>query len=153
MPVGPESVADPCLAKIKTAVGWRRLLRLTCSTCRLLPLAICARQPAWLYGWLYSPTARSWHDQHVDLADLQLNLRHLLNQWDPIGVAEIAPDEYDCMLGPLLTRLGAGAGRSEISEFLWHELEDHFGLDPTHHEVDSVADRLVAWWAAAQPTS
>jgi hypothetical protein len=84
----------------------------------------------------------------VDPADLHLNLRYLLNEWDPIGVAEIAPDEYDCMLGPVLGKLGAGAGRAEISEFLWHELEDYFGLDPTRYDVDSVADRLVAWWAA-----
>ncbi|MCF0093458.1 hypothetical protein [Micromonospora sp. MH99] len=87
----------------------------------------------------------------MDLSDLQLNLRQLLNQWDPIGVAETAPDEYDCMLGPLLARLRGGAGRSEISEFLWHELENHFGLDPTRHEVGSAADRLVVWWATARP--
>lgn len=106
-----------------------------------------SRRP-WLDGWLYSSTPRSCHDQRVDPADLHLNLRYLLNEWDPIGVAEIAPDEYDCMLGPVLGKLGAGAGRAEISEFLWHELEDHFGLDPTRYDVDSVADRLVAWWAA-----
>ncbi|MGW3513804.1 hypothetical protein [Streptomyces sp. NPDC000994] len=25
-------------------------------------------------------------------------LRHLLNEWDPIGVADLVQDEYDCML-------------------------------------------------------
>jgi hypothetical protein len=85
----------------------------------------------------------------VDLVDQQLNLRYLLNQWDPIGVAEIAPDEYDCMTAPLLTRLRSGAGRAEISEFLWYELEDHFGLDPARYDVDAVANRLVAWWPSA----
>ncbi|MEU7145338.1 hypothetical protein ABZ942_38240 [Nocardia sp. NPDC046473] len=83
--------------------------------------------------------------------DIAGNLRYLLNQWDPIGVAELVDDEYDGLIAPLLTRLGAGAGRAEISEFLWHELEDHFGMSPYHHRehygVDPLADRLVAWWA------
>jgi hypothetical protein len=91
----------------------------------------------------------SWHDQLVDWRDLQRNLRELLNQWDPIGVAGTAPDEYDFMLGPLLTKLHAGADRAEIGEFLWHELEDHFGLDPARYYVDSVATLLVGWWASA----
>jgi hypothetical protein len=29
-------------------------------------------------------------------------LRHLLNEWDPIGAADEVQDEYDCMLAPLL---------------------------------------------------
>jgi hypothetical protein len=88
------------------------------------------------------------HDQTVNLGG-QLNLRYLLNEWDPIGVAEIAPDEYDRMVGPLLVRLRAGAGRAEISEYLWFELERHFGLDPTPYDVDGMANRLVAWWSVA----
>jgi hypothetical protein len=87
------------------------------------------------------------HDQAVDSVDSQRNLRHLLNEWDPIGVADLAPDEYDCLIGPLLARLSRGADRAQISEFLWHELEDHFGLDPARYDVDAVANRLVAWWA------
>jgi hypothetical protein len=84
----------------------------------------------------------------VDVAQ-QLNLRFLLDEWDPIGVADIAPDEYDCLIGPLLVRLEADAGRAEISEYLWSELENHFGLDPARCDVDAMANRLVAWWAAA----
>jgi hypothetical protein len=83
----------------------------------------------------------------VDLKAVQANLRFLLNEWDPIGVADLVSDEYDCLVAPLLSKLMAGGGRSGISEHLWHELEDHFGLDPDGHEVDSMANRLVAWWA------
>ena len=79
----------------------------------------------------------------------QPNLRCLLNEWDPIGVADIAPDEYDCTIGPLLVRLRAGAGEAEIREYLWFELEDHFGLNPARYDLDAMADRLVAWWAVA----
>jgi hypothetical protein len=80
--------------------------------------------------------------------DIQANLRYLLNAWDPIGVADVVGDEYDCLIGPLLTRLAAGGSRAEISEFLWTELEDHFGLEPGLYEVDRAANQLVAWWAA-----
>jgi hypothetical protein len=82
------------------------------------------------------------------MRDVQANLNYLLNEWDPIGVADLVTDEYDCMIAPLISRLNAGNGLAQISEFLGHELEDHFGLDPHSHEVDSMANRLVAWWAA-----
>jgi hypothetical protein len=64
----------------------------------------------------------------VEPVDAQENLRYLLNQWDPIGVADIVIDEYDCMIAPLVSMLSAGAGRAEIGEFLWYELDEHFGL-------------------------
>jgi hypothetical protein len=39
------------------------------------------------------------------LAELQDELRSLLNQWDPIGICDellgFPPDEYDCLIGPL----------------------------------------------------
>ena len=79
---------------------------------------------------------------------MQANLRYLLNEWDPLGVAYLESDEYDCLIAPLLSRLSAGNRRSEISEFLWYELEDHFGLDPLGPDIDGMANRLVAWWAA-----
>jgi hypothetical protein len=78
-------------------------------------------------------------------------LRHLLNEWDPIGVADDVQDEYDCMLAPLLKRLRSGADRSEISEFLRHELEDHFGLDALGLRPDAMAVRVIEWWTSAGP--
>jgi hypothetical protein len=81
----------------------------------------------------------------VNDLQLQANLRYLVNQWDPIGVADLVDDEYDCMLAPLWQRLLKGATAAEISEFLWLELEDHFGLDPHALDVDGFANRLVAW--------
>ncbi|MET8936744.1 hypothetical protein ABZ329_06515 [Streptomyces rubiginosohelvolus] len=72
------------------------------------------------------------------------NLRRLLNEWDPIGVADEVPDEYDCMLAPLLGRLRRGADQAEIAAFLRTELVEHFGLTPVPSEPETVATRLMA---------
>ena len=89
----------------------------------------------------------------VDLVTAQQNLRHLLNDWDPIGVAHLAGDEYDCLIGPVLAKLDEGSDRSEMSQVLWFQIEDHMGLDPASSNVDAMADRLVAWSAGAGPLS
>ncbi|MEU0588436.1 hypothetical protein [Streptomyces sp. NPDC006132] len=88
---------------------------------------------------------RPWNTSTED------DLRRLLNEWDPIGVADDARDEYDCMLAPLLQRLCSGADRTEIGEFLRHELEDHFGLDPLGLRPDAAAVRMADWWKSAGP--
>ncbi|MFF8019429.1 hypothetical protein [Streptomyces sp. NPDC007929] len=80
---------------------------------------------------------------------IENDLRHLLNEWDPIGVADDVRDEYDCLLAPLLQRLRGRADRTEIGAFLRHELEDHFGLDPLAAQPEAMAARVIAWWTAA----
>ncbi|MFG2677411.1 hypothetical protein [Streptomyces sp. NPDC048392] len=80
-------------------------------------------------------------------ADAHDGLRHLLNEWDPIGVADLVEDEYDCLIAPLLNRLRNGADRAELRGFLHHELTDHFGLSQPYG-VDGLADRLTVWWTA-----
>jgi hypothetical protein len=75
-------------------------------------------------------------------------LRYLLNQWDPLAVADIVADEYDCLLLPLWARLTQGATRESIAEYLRHEIQDHFGLDQERCGVDAVADELFAWAAS-----
>lgn len=86
------------------------------------------------------------------LSALQGELRYLLNRWDPIGIYDEAldfpSDEYDCLLGPLLVRLTRGDGRPAFTEYLWHEVEDHCGLDPVRCGTDQFADQLLAWYAA-----
>ncbi|MFD5445728.1 hypothetical protein [Streptomyces tendae] len=80
------------------------------------------------------------------------SLRHLLNEWDPIGVPAEVQDEYDCMHVPLLQRLRGGADQTEICEFLRHDLEDHFGLTPLPSEPGAMAARVISWWTAAGET-
>lgn len=45
-------------------------------------------------------------------SSVENGLRQLLDEWDPIGVADDVQDEYDCMLAPLLQRLRAGVDRT-----------------------------------------
>ncbi|MFD8809259.1 hypothetical protein, partial [Streptomyces sp. NPDC059597] len=92
-----------------------------------------------------SGAMRPWNTSTED------DLRRLLNEWDPIAVAEDVQDEYDCMLAPLLQRLRSGAVQTEIGEFLRHELEEHFGLDSLGMRPDAMAVRVVDWWTSAGP--
>ncbi|MFJ3663395.1 hypothetical protein ACIPPM_23340 [Streptomyces sp. NPDC090119] len=78
-------------------------------------------------------------------------LRRLLNDWDPLDVAEDAQDEYDCMLGRLFLLLRTGADQARIAGFLRDDLTDHFGLDPRFLGTESMAARLLAWWDGAAP--
>lgn len=56
-------------------------------------------------------------------------IRELLNQWDFIGVvADGILDEYDCLIGPISSRLQRGETADELHAFLAAELSDHFGL-------------------------
>ncbi|MGW7197673.1 hypothetical protein [Streptomyces chryseus] len=80
------------------------------------------------------------------------DLRHLLNEWNPIGVADEVQDEYDCMLVPLLQRLRSGADQAGIGRFLRHELEDHFGLTPLPSKPEAMATRVMSWWTATGKT-
>ncbi|MFF3994403.1 hypothetical protein ACFYX8_13975 [Streptomyces cyaneofuscatus] len=91
-------------------------------------------------GW-HSEEMRSWN------TSAQKDLRRLLNEWDPIGVADDVQDEYDCLIGPLFRKLHGGADRAEVGEFLRHELEDHFGL-PSSRPPEALAIRVIAWWTA-----
>lgn len=94
-------------------------------------------QPEWVRPWRTST---------------ERDLRHLLNEWDPIGVADEVQDEYDCMLAPLLGRLHRDADQAEVHEVLEDELKHHFGLDPFGLRPDAMAARVVAWWTSAAPT-
>ena len=76
-------------------------------------------------------------------------VRRLINEWDPTGVigdAAAPPDEYDCLVGPVLSLLTRGASESDVAGFLRSEIEEHFGLDPRQVDVDGVAKRLAQWF-------
>lgn len=80
--------------------------------------------------------------------DRVAELRHLLNEWDFIGVfdPDANIDEYDCMIAPLLTKLAAGTGTDGMRELLDAEITGHFGMSHGRVETASMAERLTAWW-------
>ena len=57
-------------------------------------------------------------------------IRDILMQWDPIGVAEVpeAADEYDCMIGPILRQLFESVTAPALAAWITSERVNHFGL-------------------------
>jgi hypothetical protein len=83
---------------------------------------------------------RTWESQR--------QVRLLLMEWDPIGVAGVpeAADEYDCMISPLMHRLFDGADTGSLATWISHERSSHFGLGPDDDQDQQLADQLTAWW-------
>jgi hypothetical protein len=76
-------------------------------------------------------------------------LSALMCEWDPTGVvAECGapPDEYDCLVGPLLALLQSGATEVEIEGYLRQRLVEHFGLSCDPQDVATVAGRVRRWF-------
>jgi hypothetical protein len=74
-------------------------------------------------------------------------LRSILNSWDPVGVADVALDEYDCLHGPRVQFLGAGRDHQELASYLREQLASHFGLDRSSPGTDEAAREILAWWS------
>lgn len=84
-------------------------------------------------------------EKKPDKAEVE-ELRSLLNQWDPIGCAP-PPDEYDCLLLPLLSKLQSGSNEEFVTRFLDREMSDHFGMDPNSCGTADFAKKVVTWYS------
>ena len=67
-------------------------------------------------------------------------------------------DEYDCLMGPLLTLLDSGASKEEIARYLRKEIDEHFGLSADNYDFTAVAERVRRWFdhgwrAIAEPVT
>jgi hypothetical protein len=71
--------------------------------------------------------------------------RALVNEWDPIGVADIQPDEYDGLNGLILARLGLGEDRAAFCEFMSREA---CNLGASAESGDAFGAVLFAWFAS-----
>ena len=83
-----------------------------------------------------------------EIQERSKQLRALLGEWDPIGVMHVPSwprDEYDCLIGPLLTLLQSGAGDDAVANYLRKEVVEHFGLSPTD-DFAAVARTVLAWF-------
>ncbi len=72
----------------------------------------------------------------------------VLAEWDPIGVADVSPDEYDSYLGLIAARLRRGDSVEEIAALLSSLAEDQMGM-PGPERVRRAAAALHAWYAQA----
>lgn len=68
----------------------------------------------------------------------------LLNEWDPIGVADIpeAQGEYDAYVGSLFKLLVHRAPTERIFEYLWWLEIEHMGLTGDQQRTRQFAERL-----------
>ncbi len=84
-----------------------------------------------------------------DLRERSAQLRALMCEWDPIGVMgnpDWPRDEYDCLVGPLLTLLQSGASKEEITHYLRKEIAEHFGLSVENYDFTAVAGLVSRWF-------
>jgi hypothetical protein len=84
-----------------------------------------------------------------EISERSSQLLALMCDWDPIGVMS-DPDwhreEYDCLVGPVLTLLAQNANEDDIARYLRQEMIQHFGLSQDNIVVAEVAGRLHRWF-------
>ena len=84
-----------------------------------------------------------------EIRERSAQLRALICEWDPIGVMSepAAPgDEYDCLVGPLLTLVQSEASTEEITHYLRTEIVEHFGLSGEGYDFPAVAECVRRWF-------
>lgn len=71
-----------------------------------------------------------------------------MHQWNPIGgeAFQMPQDEYDDLVGPMLTMLIRGSSATEIEAFLRQRIDDHYGLPRVARHAGPVAAGVMAWW-------
>ena len=73
-------------------------------------------------------------------------LQALFNEWDPAGLLNLgAPsDEYECLVGPTLSRLSQGLSAGALASWLTAHIADHFGVPPG--DAGPFAERAAEWY-------
>ena len=71
-------------------------------------------------------------------------LASLVNEWDPAHLVSAgAPaDEYECLVGPLLSQLSHGPSIGELREWLRGHVTKHFG---SCKDAEQFAGLVIAW--------
>ncbi|OLE87725.1 MAG: hypothetical protein AUG08_11080 [Acidobacteria bacterium 13_1_20CM_2_55_15] len=78
-----------------------------------------------------------------------------MHDWDPIGVMRDPNwprDEYEWLVGPLLTLLESGATEAEIGSRLRKEIVEYLGLSPEHYDFPAMGARVRVWFDRAGGT-
>jgi hypothetical protein len=71
-----------------------------------------------------------------------LKIREILNDWDPIGVADSVDDEYDTMNFRILSILMNKLDTKEIREILADSTRNSMEIPVDNETLDRVADRI-----------
>jgi hypothetical protein len=76
-------------------------------------------------------------------------LRAQVNAWDPIGLIGMGspPDEYECIVGPLMRYLESGAPAEEIQTFLSREFAEHFSVPVTESTITEFVATARVWFS------
>ena len=74
--------------------------------------------------------------------DLEEHIRRILNDWDPIGVADEVEDEYDGYINEVLGFLRSGASERAIAARLLAVEQDRMGPPGTPRDIGSRSPRV-----------
>jgi hypothetical protein len=81
-------------------------------------------------------------------AEIQDSIRQILfRDWNPIGVSDLPPDEYDAYIAPVYRILAGSRSEQELVEFLFRTARDTIGVacetDEHFEQLRPVARRLL----------
>ena len=81
----------------------------------------------------------------------RLELREILNRWDPIGVfgygsVEWPEDEYESYVDPLMWQLRAGKSEEQITQYLESLVLDRMGIEVVPGKAGSCAKEAFEWF-------
>ena len=85
---------------------------------------------------------------YTRIRTLTRGLQDLIDAWDPAGLlgAGAPPDEYHCLVTPILSHLERGDDSAKLTAWLHSHIADHFGVPST--DARDFAEKAVAWHAA-----
>ena len=66
----------------------------------------------------------------------------LNTEWDPVGVSELSPDEYDAYTGRVVAMLRAGASDEELSDCLHWAETVHMGMPGDADRLNNVVTSI-----------
>ncbi len=93
---------------------------------------------------MLNQTANGMDDTAPQAQPLHQAIRQLLNQWDPIGIADVVEDEYDSYVPDLVALLTRRASAKEVGDYLWSVETQRMGLTGNRDWTAATAVRLVA---------
>lgn len=104
-------------------------------------------------GWLYVRRVSGRREWRSELMRRERELADLVHEWDPLDLADVAPDdEHDCVVGPLLGLLVRGGSVAEVGAYLSHRLGEHFGFRARQLGVGGGTDAFVSAPAPGRAT-